>query len=346
MMRFRPAGTYSPIGLDLGRHSFKAIQLRRCRGDRTVNAQLTLARLSPDAAIDAAELTRLRGVLDRNGFVGADVVINVPAEQLLTASLELPAKAPGVPLQQLASIEFARVHKQETADLTMSTWELPAPARAGKATYMLAVGALSGALEARVELIESSGLNVVVIDEPFSAAVRGCRSIDGSIGGPELTAVIDLGWSSASLSMLKEGTVVYTRRLSESGVTDLRQAAMAAVGGGLDVVDDEIWKVGFDESARSQSGSFDVIDVLDAHVDCVAREIAQAFGYTSHRYHDAPVAATLLIGGGATIPGIAGRFGDVLGVPTAVAGGGQSGDCISPGLSTALGLALWDRGGE
>ena len=341
-MRWFGKRIYSPIGLDLGAHSFKAVQLKRADQGWTVSSSISLTRSTPGAPLAAAEMHRLQGVLERRGFVGSDVVVGIPRASLLTANLELPARAPGVPLEQIATIEFARVHKQDAAVLTVSTWELPAPARAGKATYMLAVGAPSQTLEAFIDVVECHGLNVVAIEEPFSAAVRGVMQAAAPLA--ELTAVIDLGWDRTALTMVKDSTVVYTRMLADSGLSRLHASALEAADGDADVVDEHLWHVGFSDAGRTGQNRLDVLDALGAFVDGVTREIGQAFSYTSHRYHDMAVARGTLIGGGAAVPGLAKRFEEELGATFAT---GQMPTSAEPvegshaALVSAMGMALW-----
>ncbi len=343
-MRWLPLTKFSPIGLDLGSHSIKAVQLKQSAGGRKICAAVSLPRLQPGSTLDAPEIERLLGVLDRRGFAGQDVVVTVPTASLLTTILELPARAPGVPLEQIAAVEFARVHKQEASALTISVWDLPAPARASKATYMLAVGTLSEKLEAHVDLIESHGLNVIAVDEPYSAAARGGLFLTKSV--PGFTAVVDLGWEQATLVILKENAVIYTRKLSESGMGRLHRAALETPAGDADAVEHELWHVGFEAHAPADLDNAAILDVLESHVAGATDEIRRAFGYTTHQYPDAVISNTILVGGGAFIPGIASWFERALGVPTVIAGADsdihvtESGPSLAS-MASALGLALF-----
>jgi Tfp pilus assembly PilM family ATPase len=346
-MRWVPYTNLSPIGLDLGSHSVKAVQLKRSANGQKICAAVSLPRITPGAPLDTAEIERLAGVLDRRGFVGRDVVVTIPTASLLTTILELPARGPGVPLEQIAAVEFSRVHKQETAALTLSTWDLPTPARASKATYMLAVGAVSAKLESHIDLVESQALNVVAIDEPYSAAARGGLFLTKAETG--FTAIIDLGWEQARLVILKESTIVYTRKLNESGIGRLHRAALEASAEDADVVEHELWRIGFEEYTPADLDSAGVLDVLESHVAGATEEIQQAFGYTTHQYPDAVISRAIVIGGGAGIPSIAKRLEKSLGVPTVVAGADQIALENGPALASvasALGLALFAGGSQ
>ena len=339
-MRIIRRSTVSPIGLDLGSYSFKAVQLARTGTSWEIARSVSLDRVAPDGPITRDELVRFGGVLDRRGFKGNRVVTSVPSEKLLTAMLELPARGAGVPLDQIAAIEFGRVHKKDPASLTLSTWELPAPARAAKATYMLGMGAGADDLNAVVDLIESAEFQVVALDEPHSAAARGCIHLTDIAGG--LVGIIDLGWKSVTLTILKAHTIVYTRRLNDSGMAELCGQATDYADIEMDAAHQHIWAIGFNPSTASQPGTADMSDVLHSAIASLLREVSQAFSYARHRYADSDISQAILIGGGASIPGIADRFSATLGVSTLTARNhSSSAQTLDPSLVTALGLSLF-----
>lgn len=86
---------------------------------------------------------------------------------------------------------------------------------------MLAVGAVSSHLESHIDLFESQGMNVVAIEEPFSAAARGALHL--SPAGEGLTSIIDLGWDAGRLTIVRANQVIYTRKLSDAGIHNLFQ---------------------------------------------------------------------------------------------------------------------------
>src|SRR5437773_982313 len=97
----------SPIGIDLGAHSIKVVQLRACGDGRwRMHALARLPRATPGAAVQTEEIARLAATLDRAGFTGTRAVLAVPGADLMTGMLELPPRAPGMPFEQIARMEF------------------------------------------------------------------------------------------------------------------------------------------------------------------------------------------------------------------------------------------------
>lgn len=333
MIRLPRLGTNSPIGLDLGSHSFHAVQLRQTPGGTRVLASASLPRTKAGVAITPDEILRLQGVLDRRGFVGRQVVLAVPANDLLCSILELPARAPGVPLEQIAVAEFSRINKVEPAAVSFSSWELPPTARASRATYMMAVGAAGQRLDAQVDLVETGRFDVVAVDDPYSATARGALGEQRSAAG--LHAVVDLGWDAARLAIVHSGTVVYTRKFADAAIAKLVQGCVEDAGADATEVQSELCRFGLNPSKDADLG---LADQAAAHVAALLKEIVQTFNYAAHQYPDAPMHGVLLCGGGSAMPGIAEGFTQTLGTPANVA----TNDLPST-AALAKGLALWEE---
>ena len=319
----------SPIGLDLGGHSIKAVQV-----SDTDRRSLSLPRRSTAGPLTADDVRRATDVLDRRGFVGREVVVAVPPAALLTAVLDLPARAAGVPVDQIAAAEFARVHRADVAAVTMSTWDLPPSARSGRGTHALAVGAKSADLDAHLDLVESAGLNVVAVQDPHSAAVRGCLAADAAVADG-MSAVLDLGWSAASLAVSLGGTVVYTRRLGEAQVQSVVTRAVAGADGDADPdeVTAALWAQGFGAEGTADRRQADAATAFEPYVADVLGEVSRALDYVGGLYPSAPLGRVVLVGGAATVRGMAWRCFAHLAV--------QAEPATDAGLVTALGLALF-----
>ena len=90
--------------------SLHAVQLQRnSRGGRIV-AAVSYDRHDPEAELSSKELADFVVILDRQGFVGSEVVLAVPDAFLISDLMELPGKAEAASLQQLARMELVRTH--------------------------------------------------------------------------------------------------------------------------------------------------------------------------------------------------------------------------------------------
>src|SRR5688572_9407291 len=216
MKRIGGKKSRSPIGLDIGARRVKAVQLEQSGGSSSgwrVAAVACVNRTAPGKLMAPDEASRLWDTLDRLGFQGSRVVLAAPSDKLITGMLELPKAGP-IPLEQIARVELARTSKVAPESFEMGCWELPVPNRAGKHVHVMAVGYPHAEAAKLLDLVEHAGFDATALDVRSCALARACAGIVSP--PPGITALLDLGWASASLVLVYAGMVVYVRGLSES----------------------------------------------------------------------------------------------------------------------------------
>jgi type IV pilus assembly protein PilM len=365
-MIWRAGKSISPIGLDLGSRQVKAVQLRRAGSGWTLHAAASLPRGAPDVApgegkpFTADEARRIASVLDRRGFKRDEIVLAVPSERLLAMSLELPPRTPQMPFDQIARQEFARSVraspsqlKQELDAFEFAYWDLPSPARAAKATNVMAVGCATAMTEPVVEGFSDAGLNVASIDVEPCAIARACEPL---LAPPEqITAILDIGWQSARLSIIYQNTITYWRGLAALGSGAMRHSLAQQ----LDVPDDvvqhmlEDGKVFTGDSGDDSGIANQARRAVLAHADTLVGEVTTSLSYAAHQYPDASVGRVLLVGGGAMMPGLCDYYAAALGLDVHVApaselidieNAGAENDPLECDMVLAIGLAQHQLG--
>jgi Tfp pilus assembly PilM family ATPase len=298
--------------------------------------------------LDVAEARRIAAVLGRRGFAGRDVVVAAPPSLVSTAFLDLPPAGPDVPMDAIAANEFARLHKLDVAAMTLSHWEVPAPARGGKGTHAIAVGCAAADADAYLDVLEAGGLSPVAMDAGTSALARACLPLADP--APALLAVIDLGWDAATLAVVVGGVLAYERRVAEAGLRHLLAGAADD-----DVVPYLLWQAGLAGAVQADLGP-EVADLLadlqrslESQFTRLAVELGMAFSYIAHQYPEGTLSPVLLAGGGAALPGVGPFLTDRLGITVTTAdparlvvGGGPE---LSADMLAAMGCALFDAGG-
>ena len=353
-MNWNLGRTRTPIGLDVGGSTAKAVQLRRGRDGRwAVHAVLRLPRLNPGTPLDVAESRRIADVLARRGFAGRDVVVAAPPSLMSTALLELPPAGPGVPIDAIAANEFARLHKLDGVPLTLAHWEVPAPARGGKGSNALAVGCAAAAADAYLDALEAGGLAAVAMDANTSALVRACLPLADP--APASLAVVDLGWDAATLAVVVGGVLAYERRVADAGLRHLLGGTADVSLGDDDIVPYLLWQVGLDDAVPPDLGPeatdllADLRRSLESLFTRLAVELGMAFGYLAHQYPESGLSPVLLAGGGAAVPGVAPFLSDQLGIPVTPVDPARLVTAIGPELPVdalaAMGCALFHAGG-
>ena len=366
--------TRSPIGIDVGSRVVKAVQFGRDRwGDgkwqivaatqipRTEVAQgrpaagpagasLSAQAASQSKPLTAEEVGRLAGTLERQGFEGSAVVLAVPTDKLSTSVLDLPPRSSQAPLDQITRMELARAHKVAPDSFEMGCWDLPAATRATKATPVMAVACTHADANAILDPFESEGFKATALDVRPAAIARACGPL---LGSPDtLTAILDVGWTAASLSLMHQGVVIYGRTLGDVGVCKLYQTLANRLGLEEDVIDYLLGETGLGDAgpasaADARRGPVDAAGLIAAHFEAAVQELKVSLTYAQHQYHETAVSRLLLVGGGACIPGVAAHLSKTLGVETrtaapadtAVPAPAVAGVCASPALTLAMGLA-------
>jgi type IV pilus assembly protein PilM len=347
----------SPIGIDVGGHSIKAMQLS-CgpRGSR-IEATAAFGRSFPNVPLDTAEVRRLAEVLRRRSFTGDQVVLAVPDDKLILGAMELPPRTAGVSLDAVARVEFARTYKCDGNAFEMGYWDVPAPARAARATNVMAVACLHPAADALIDLFATAGLDVVALDARPCAIARACSA--AAENAPGIVVLLELGWNGAVLVVLHRNVVVYERTITESALKNLVSEIAAALRTEPDVAErllaqpDLLGSAAPPPALSTQGGVpaellSEVRAIVALHLEAVVRDITASVSYSSHQYPDAPVSRLLLLGGGAMIAGAAEQLESLLGfecrVVTPLASGSITAapsvvrEC-NAALTTAAGLA-------
>lgn len=338
----------TPIGIDVGARQIKAAQLRRSSRGWSLEAAACLPRPNPNPQIDPEELRRLCDVLYRQGLSGKDVVLAVPGEKLLTGLLELPPRDSGAPVEKIARMELARMHKCEPESFEMYCWDVPTAAHSKEPTQVMAAACTHADADALLDLFEMSGLNVRALDLPTYSLARACEP---ALAGKGTTAVVDLGWQAARLVVLYRGVVTYERELGDAGVRSLAATLDSWLELESDTLDHLLAEVnlqpnGQDEHER-RTALEDIRGTVSAHFGALAQELQTPFSYMAREYTDGAVVQVLLVGGGASIPGLAEHMSSAMGIECRTVAAGDLAECpprlsgtpTSPTMTMAIGLA-------
>ncbi|HTL31337.1 MAG TPA: pilus assembly protein PilM [Tepidisphaeraceae bacterium] len=305
--------TRSPIGLDVGSRTVKAVQLSRAGGQWQISAAAAFPRALPDAQISAMEVRRMIDVLYRHNFHGRDIVLATPPLRLLDGTLELPKSGPDTSgLDQIARMEFARLQKCEPGAMEMGYWQLPAGPRAHQATRVMAMGCLHRDVEPLIDLYESEGLRVTGLDVEACALLRA--STTRLADHKSLTGLFDLGWSCSRLAVVHQDTIVFSRVLGDSGMCSLLTSIQKHLGIDAAMADHVLGKMGLNAPADEESDPIaDARRTLTAHFDTMVQELKISFSYATQQYPDAALQRLVIAGGGAGIAGVIQHLSSLIG---------------------------------
>lgn len=351
-MRSPFSTNYSPIGVDIGAYSIKATQLHRTRESWRIFAATSLARVQIDAPLDRIAVRRLADVLYRQGFHGNQIVLAAPSDKLTMDILELPPRTAGVPFEQIARSEMARITGAAVGSFEMAAWDLPSQARANSATGVLAIALRHSDADPLLDLFEQEGLAVCAIDAPSCAVARACLPQTQTSTG--ITTILDIGWNSASLFLIHQGMVVYRRALGDAGVCALHTIIGVKLGLAEKMIQ---YVLGPSDDGQTAESRVDadlwtgIRTLVSKHLEGITQELKASFAYAAHRYPDSEIKQLLLVGGGAELPDVCGFLARCLHIDVKKMAAAQliecpatiTEKCQSPELTMALGLAQYDE---
>ena len=305
-MRWYGTRSKTPIGIDIGRRYVKAAQLTRSGQGWCAEATACFPRAKTEATIDNREVRRIHRVLSRQGFDGNEVILGVPSEMLLTGILELPLRASGAPLEQIARAELARMYKRDPETVEVSCWDLPiAKSSSQESTMMMAAGCSHDDARELLSVFEDTEFHVAAMDAPACALARACGPLLDHQNG--VVALADLGWNAVQLLLLHEGVIVYESTLQELGIKKLYEALAHRFGLDHSEIDCLLSEISPDTRVgQGQSGGspFNIVfDVIAGHFRAIAEDLRSTFSKATHQY-GCDVELLLLVGGGADIPGV------------------------------------------
>ncbi|MEE9211282.1 MAG: pilus assembly protein PilM [Phycisphaeraceae bacterium] len=350
-MRWLARSRRTPIGLDVGARSLKAVQLRGAPGAWRIEAAAAICRTECGPEVCSRDVQRLCDVLYRQGFTGQQVVLAVPHEKLVAEVLELPSRGSGAPLDQIARMELARTHRKDPESFEMSLWDLPAPARAHETTSVMTAACSHADADAILDCFEGYGLDVLALDVQAWALARACAPL--LAGSQGIEAIFDIGWTAARLVLLHDDVVIYERTMKDAGLQTLHQALSGRFDLDDDAADHVLTRIGLAPNTTDQQGHpqplADISSVITPHVDVLVRELKMSLSYAAHRYPDAECKRLFLVGGGSAIPKLADYLTAALGVPVEIPCHADMAECNTavPAicstalLTTAIGLAQY-----
>jgi type IV pilus assembly protein PilM len=299
--------TRTAIGIDVGARSIKAVQLHRFGGHYRTAAISAVPRPAADQELEGDEMRELRRVLKRQGFQGRDVVLAAPDTALLRGVFDLPRQVSGAPVAQIARMELARMHQVAPDSFEMVCWEPPASGSPQSTMQAIAAGCPHATANAFLDQFEEHGFNVCALDIRSAAAARACAPL--ILAPPAITAILDVGWSATKLLLVCGGSIIYERLLMDQCLSKLIARLSERFDLAVNAVCQVLDTIGLSAAATMQELDEQSLAVIHkiarAHFDVVLEELRAPFGYANHQYPGGGIARMLLIGGGASIAGLA-----------------------------------------
>ncbi len=306
----------SLIGLDIGSHSMKIVELGK-QGNSYVLLTAGTAPTPPKVlgATAQAEIEGLAAAIRKLakdvGVKSKSVNVALPESQVFTRVIEVPQLS----RQELASSIKWEAEQYIPLPLDQVTMDFTI-LREAKDTgtnmmQVLLVAAPKILLDKYVTFLELSGLGVVGVETEIISASRALAPMTTNV---KTAILVSLGAQTTDLAILRNGIIAFTRSISAGGEA-LSRALVQGMGFRQNQAEEFKKTYGLDR--RQMEGK--IVEAVKPIMDTIIGEIKRAIAFYQERYKTDRVELVLLSGGTARLPGMSAYMAEHIGIEAQIA---------------------------
>ncbi|MGY0505081.1 pilus assembly protein PilM [Luteimonas sp. e5] len=305
------------LGVDISSTAVKLLQLSRS-GNRYRVEHFAVEPLPPNAVVDktVVEIEQvgdaLRRAVERSGSKLRNAAAAVTGSAVITKLISMPGDLSEDELEAQVELEAPNYIPYPIDEVNIDFNSLGPVPGAPDMQQILLVAARSEDVLARQAVLEVAGLKAAVMDVEAFALENAFELMRPSLNIPAdgLVAIVDIGNTMTTLSVLRDGRSQYAREQAFGG-RQLTEEIMRRYGLSHEEADRAKRVGGLPESYETE--------VLEPFRDSLVQQVSRLlqFYYASSEYNR--VDQIVLCGGCASIAGIAQQVEEHLGVATVVA---------------------------
>ncbi len=306
----------SVIGLDIGSHSIKLVELGRDGGANVLFTAGTIPTppkaLSSSVPADSeAVAIAIKKLLKDTGSKTRTVNVALPESQVFTRVIEVP---------QLSNRELTSAIRWEAeqyiplpldqVNIDFSVLRQAKETGTNKMEVLL-VAAPKALLERYVNILDLADVTISGVETEIIAA---SRAIIRSATMIKTAMVVSLGAQTTDLAILRNGIIAFTRSISAGGEALSRALA---VGLGFEQAQAEEFKKTYGLEQDKLEGK--IVTAAKPIMDTIVGEIKRAVAFYQEKNKGVAVEAIILSGGTAKLPGLVVYMAQALGIEAQLA---------------------------
>jgi type IV pilus assembly protein PilM len=307
----------SILGLDIGSHSIKLIEISKSGNDVVLLAAGNIATpnraLSSNAEADQqAAAGAIRQLIKETGAHSESVALALPESQVFTRVIEVPAlstrelsSAIGWEAEQYIPLPLDQVN------LDYSILRDAKETGTNKMDVLL-VAAPKVLLEKYLTIIEMAELVPTAAETEIIATSRALSRSVASIKGAAL--LVSLGAQTTDLAILRGGVLAFTRSISAGG-----EALSRALVAGLDFNANQAEEFKRTYGLEQDKLQGKIVTAVKPIMDTIVGEIKRAIAFYDQKFKNEKIEVVLLSGGTAKLPGMVVYIAQNVGIETQIA---------------------------
>lgn len=292
----------SQLGLDIGSHSIKLIEMGFSGNDRILTAAGSIP--TPPKALQStleadhqAVANAIKQLMKETGAKSNSVAIALPESQVFTRVIEVPAlsqrelsSAIGWEAEQYIPLPLDQVN------MDYSILREAKETGTDKMDVLL-VASPKSLLEKYLAIIEMAELIPVAAETEVIATSRALSRSVATIKNASL--LVSLGAQTTDLAILRKGVLAFTRSISAGG-----EALSRALVAGLDFNPNQAEEFKRTYGLEQDKLQGKIVTAVKPIMDTIVTELKRAIAFYSEKHKDEQIEAVLLSGGTAKLPGM------------------------------------------
>ncbi len=306
----------SIIGLDIGTHSIKLVEIGRQKTEALLLAAGSTP--TPPKALSSTAPEDIEGIASvvkklwkDTGAKTKNVNIALPESQVFTRVIDVPELSP----RELTSAIKWEAEQyipmpldQVTVDFTIL--------RSAKETgtnkmEVLLVASPKTLVEKYVTILEYADLIPVAVETEIIAASRALIRMAGTV---RTVMIVSLGAQTTDLAIARNGILAFTRSISAGGEALSRAVAQSF---GFEISQAEEFKKTYGLEKDKLEGK--ILSAVKPIMDTIIAEVKRATAFYQEKYKDEQVGVVILSGGTAKVPGMVVYMAETLGLEVQIA---------------------------
>lgn len=337
------------LGLDISSSAVKLIELSKSGDSYKVEAYRVLP-LPPNVVVEKniADVSGLADVIAKvvsaSGSKLKDAAVAVSGSSVITKEIEMPAGLSALQMEAQIEVEADQYIPYSMDEVSFDFEVIGGVEGNPDLVRVLLAACRQDNVEQRREALEEAGLNPKVVDVEGFAIERAFKLLENQLEqvGEQVVAIVDVGATMFSFSVLVDGKTIYTREQLFGG-KQLSEEIQRRYGLSAEEAGEAKRKGGLPEDYESE--------VLSPFKEALIQQISRSlqFFYSSSPYNY--IDQLFLAGGVSATEGLVDDVESAIGLPTAVANvlaGMQVSKSVNssalendaPAMMLAVGLAL------
>lgn len=304
---------YSLLGLDIGSHTIKVVQIDHQDGGCRLRAHGLAP--APPKGFESESETDLRAISEavRNLVTGirastASVVCALPESAVFTRVITLPTLSD----QELASAIHweAEQYVPVPLDEINLVWEVLGKSAQTKQMEVLLVAAPKGLSQKYLRVLQEAGLKPLALETEIIAVAR---SLAGEKPDAPTSLIVSIGAKTTDICIVDQGKIALTCSICTGGAALARAVATNL---GFDLPRAEEYKKSYGLLEGEMEGK--ITAALKPVFDVILAEIKRALAFYQKEGRGQPIKRAVLCGGSARLPGAVVYLAESLGLETQI----------------------------